>query len=242
LAQDVKMPGTTSASAAERRRLSRRALLAAPALIAAGAALDALLVLAMDASGSIDEDEFLLQREGYAEALTHPSVLAAIQSRRRGAIGVAVMEWGSPGGSQLIVDWTRVSDDASAQNLAEALLAAPRTAQSWNAIGDAIHHASHLLREGPFSAEQLVIDVSGDGPDLRSLRPAPIARDIVVRRGMVVNALAIARSGQVTRAGEPLAEHYARDVIGGPGAFVMTAESRRDLARALRAKLIREVS
>jgi hypothetical protein len=222
--------------------VSRRALLAAPALIAAGEVLDALLVLAMDASGSIDQDEFLLQREGYAEALTHPSVIAAIRSRRRGAIGVAVIEWGSPGGSQVIVDWMRISDDASAQAVAEALLAAPRTAQSWNAIGDAIHHASHLLREGPFSAEQLVIDVSGDGPDMRSLRPAPIARDIVVRRGMVVNALAIAAAGQVTRAGEPLEEHYRRDVIGGPGAFVMTAESRRDLARALRAKLIREVS
>jgi hypothetical protein len=196
----------------------------------------------MDASGSIDADEFALQREGYAEALTHPAVLAAIRSRPRGAIALALLEWGSPGGSELVVDWARVSDDASAQAVAEALLAAPRTRQSWNAIGDAIHHASHLLREGPFAAENMVIDVSGDGPDLRSLRPAPIARDIVVRRGMVVNALAIAASGQVTRDGEPLEAHYRRDVIGGPGAFVMTAENRRDLARALRAKLIREVS
>jgi hypothetical protein len=228
-------------------RAPRRALLAAPALLGARPAaardvLDTLLVLAMDASGSIDADEFALQREGYAEALTHPAVLAAIRSRPRGAIGVAILEWGTPGGSQLIVDWMAISSDASAQAVAEALLAAPRSTQSWNAIGDAIHHASHLLREGPFTAENLVIDVSGDGPDLRSLRPAPIARDIVVRRGMVVNALAIAASGQVTRAGEPLEDHYRRDVIGGPGAFVLTAENRRDLARALRTKLIREVS
>ncbi len=44
-------------------------MLAAPALLAAPAAaqratLDMLLVLAMDASGSIDDDEFRLQREG----------------------------------------------------------------------------------------------------------------------------------------------------------------------------------
>jgi hypothetical protein len=77
---------------------------------------------------------------------------------------------------------------------------------------------------------------------MRSHRPAPIARDIVVRRGMVVNALAIAVSGQVTRSGETLEEHYRRDVMGGPGAFVITAESRRDLTRALRAKLIREMA
>lgn len=227
--------------------MKRRALLAAPALLAAApagarVAVDTLLVLAMDASASIDPDEFALQREGYAEALTHPGVLAAIAARPHGAIAVAMLEWGTPGGSQAIVDWMRISSDASAQAAAEALLAAPRTAQSWNAIGDAIRHASHLLREGPFAAEHMVIDVSGDGPDMRSQRPAPVARDIVVRRGMVVNALAIARSGQVTRAGEPLEAHYARDVIGGPGAFVVTAEDRRDLARALRAKLIREIS
>ncbi len=227
--------------------ISRRGVLVAPAVVVAQPAtaqepLDMLLVLAMDASGSIGEEEFRLQREGYAEALTHPQVVAAIRSKRRGAMGIAMIEWGSPGGSQTIVDWMRVSDLASAQALADALLAAPRTPQSYNAIGDAIHHASHLLREGPFTAEQLVIDVSGDGPDMRSLRPAPIARDIVVRRGMVVNALAIAVAGQVTRGGETLEEHYRRDVMGGPGAFVINAESRRDIARALRAKLIREMA
>ncbi len=169
-------------------------------------------------------------------------MLAAVAARPRGALGIAVIEWGSPGGSAVVVDWTRVDGGASARALADALLAAPRTQQSWNAIGDAIHHASHLLREGPFSADQLVIDVSGDGPDGRSHRPAPVARDIVVRRGMVVNALAIAGPGSLTRAGEPLAEHYRRDVIGGPGAFVMEAASRADLARALRAKLLREIS
>ncbi len=227
--------------------VSRRAILAAPAFAGATPAaaqepLDMLLVLAMDASGSIGEEEFRLQREGYGEAITHPQVVAAIRSKARGAMGIAMIEWGSPGGSQTIVEWKKVSDLASAQALAEALMAAPRTQQSYNAIGDAIHHASHLLREGPFTAEQLVIDVSGDGPDMRSLRPAPIARDIVVRRGMVVNALAIAVSGQVTRGGETLEEHYRRDVMGGPGAFVIAAESRRDIARALRAKLIREMA
>ena len=227
--------------------MRRRAILAAPALLATpGQAqpvvLDMLLVLAMDASGSIDEAEFRLQRDGYAEALTDPAVIAAIRSKPRGAIGVAMLEWGSPGGSAMVVDWARVDGPSTAQALAAALVAAPRSPQSYNAIGDAIHHASHMLREGPFTAEQLVIDVSGDGPDMRSQRPSPVARDIVVRRGMVVNALAIAASGQVTRAGEPLAEHYRRDVMGGPGAFVMQAEDRRDLARALRAKLIREIS
>jgi len=225
--------------------IARRALLAAPAVLASPAraqdTLDLLLVLAMDSSGSIGEEEFRLQREGYAEAITHPAVLAAITGGRRGAIGLAALEWGTPGGSQVVVDWMRVGGIAAAQDFAEALLGAPRTPQSWNAIGDAIHHASHMLREGPFTAERLVMDISGDNQDMRSLRPAPVARDIVVRRGMVVNALAIAPGG-MTRSGQDLAAIYERDVIGGPGAFVMRAESRTDLARSLRAKLIREIS
>ncbi len=81
-----------------------------------------------------------------------------------------------------------------------------------------------------------MVDLSGDGPDMRGRTPAALARDALVRDGAVVNGLAIgAASG-------PLAEHYRSDVMGGAGAFVIEAEDRRDLARALRAKLLREVS
>lgn len=229
--------------------MRRRNLLAAPGLALAGGAIaqprpevDLLLVLAVDASGSIDPDEFRLQREGYAEALAHPAVLAAIAGKPRGAIGVAMVEWGSPGGAETVVDWHRVADAASARTLAEAVLDAPRSRQSWNAIGDALDHCARILAAAPFRAAEKVIDLSGDGPDLRSLRPATAARDDAVAAGIAINALAVAAAGQVTRYGEPLAETYRREVIGGPGAFVVTAEDRRDIARALRAKLIREIA
>ena len=229
--------------------MRRRNLLAAPGLALAGGAVaqprpevDVLLVLAVDASGSIDPDEFRLQREGYAEALSHPAVLAAITGKPRGAIGVAMVEWGSPGGAATVVDWHRVADAVSARALAEAVLDAPRSRQSWNAIGDALEHCARILAAAPFRAAEKVIDLSGDGPDLRSLRPATAARDDAVAAGISINALAVAAAGQVTRYGEPLAETYRREVIGGPGAFVVTAEDRRDIARALRAKLIREIA
>lgn len=232
--------------------MQRRSLLALPGALAPAAApfaaaqpvpeVDVLLVLAVDASGSIDPDEFRLQREGYAEALSHPAVLGAITGKPRGAIAVAMVEWGSPGGAATVVDWMRVADAASARALAEAVLDAPRSRQSWNAIGDAIDHAAQILRAAPFRAPEKVIDLSGDGPDLRSLRAAPAARDEAVAAGIAINALAVAAAGQVTRYGEPLAETYRREVIGGPGAFVLTAEDRRDIARALRAKLIREIA
>lgn len=231
-----------------RARLRRRSVLAAPALLAAGTppasaqqeVVDLLLVLAVDASGSIDTDEFTLQREGLAEAIGHPAVLAAIRSKPRGAIGVAMVEWGSPGGAATVVDWLRVSDTASAGTAARAMLDAPRSMQSFNAIGDALVHAGALLAAAPWRAAERTIDVSGDGPDMRSLLPAPAARDALVAQGVVVNGLAI-EAASSWRDGR-LAALYERDVIGGPGAFVVSAEDRRDFARAMRAKLIREIA
>lgn len=224
--------------------MRRRALLAAPLVAAPAAAqgvlVDLLLVLAVDASGSIDADEFALQREGIAEAIAHPAVLAAIRSRPRGAIGVAMVEWGSPGGAATVVEWMRVGDRASADAAARAMREAPRSMQSFNAIGDAIIHALALIEAAPWRAEERTIDVSGDGPDMRSRMPAPRARDLAVARGVTINGLAI-EVGSNWRDGA-LAALYERDVIGGPGAFVMRAEDRRDFARAMRAKLIREVA
>jgi len=226
--------------------MRRRSMLALPAAapLAAVAAdrVDLLLALVVDASGSIDPDEFRLQREGYAEALTDPAVLAAIRARPGGAIAVAMVEWGSPGGAATVVEWHAVGDAGSAERLATAIRTAPRSRQSWNAIGDAIDHAARLILAAPFRATERVIDLSGDGPDLRSIRSAPEARDDAVGAGITINALAIAAAGQVTRFGETLAETYRREVIGGFGAFVIEAESRRDLARALRAKLVREIA
>ena len=224
--------------------MKRRALLAAPLLAAPAAAqapaLDLLLVLAVDASGSIDADEFELQREGIADALSHPAVLAAIRSGRRGAIGVAMVEWGSPGGAATVVDWHRIEDAASAGTAAAAMRDAPRSPQSFNAIGDAITHSLALLDAAPWRAEARKIDVSGDGPDMRSHTPAPRAREAAVATGVVINGLAI-EAGSNWRDGA-LAAAYERTVIGGPGAFVLRAEDRRDFARAMRAKLIREIA
>lgn len=225
--------------------IRRRTILGAPALAALPAsaqasAVDSLLVLAVDASGSIDQDEFALQREGIAEAIAHPAVLAAIRSQPRAAIGIAMVEWGSPGGAATVVDWHRVSDAASAAVAAQAMLEAPRSGQSYNAIGDALLHAAALIEAAPWAANQRTIDVSGDGPDMRSRVPVPEARDRVVAMGITINGLAIEVSSNWR--GGVLAASYERNVIGGTGAFVMRAEDRRDFARALRAKLIREVA
>lgn len=59
---------------------------------------------AADGSGSIDDDELSLQRQGYAEALLDRRVLAAVASGRWGKIVVSYIEWGDEASQHTIVD------------------------------------------------------------------------------------------------------------------------------------------
>lgn len=224
--------------------------LALPLLAASPAAaqgglmpVDTALVLVVDASGSISEQEFRLQREGIALAVTDPGVMAAILSGGLQRIAIAYVEWGGPMMAQTVVGWMIVEDGASADAFAAMVLAAPRSAQSYNAIGDAIDHAAALLDRCPCQPTRRVIDVSGDNPDNRSVRPASVARDAAVAAGITVNALAILENDPIGPSGKPLlVENYESEVIGGPGAFALAAEDRRDFTRALRQKMVLEIA
>ncbi|TIS75925.1 MAG: DUF1194 domain-containing protein, partial [Mesorhizobium sp.] len=62
---------------------------AAPMPAIGGTAVDVELVLAVDISQSMDEEEFALQRAGYVEALRHPDFISAARSGPRGRIALA---------------------------------------------------------------------------------------------------------------------------------------------------------
>jgi hypothetical protein len=94
--------------------MRRRAVLAACGALAlaprraqAGEAVDLALVMAVDVSRSIDEDEARLQREGYRNAMADPQVVAAITGGLHGAIAVAYVEWASFTYQRLVLPWTR---------------------------------------------------------------------------------------------------------------------------------------
>jgi hypothetical protein len=206
-------------------------------------AVDVALVLAVDASGSISPAEFQLQKEGIATAVTNEEVLSAITGGRHGRIAIAYVEWGGPGNATLGVDWMLVGSKTEADNFSATLLTAERSRQSYNALGDAIALGTALIADCPCQPKRRVIDVSGDNPDNRSVMPAPFARDAAVAAGITVNALAILNDGNLGPDGSPwLVENYQAHVIGGPASFVMPAASRADFARALRQKMILEIS
>ena len=79
------------------------------------------------------------------------------------------------------------------------------------------------------------VDVSGDGRNNDGSLVAD-ARDVLVSQGVQVNGLAILNEDPATE------RFYRKEVIGGPGSFVIRASDYSDFARAIRLKLIREIS
>ena len=97
---------------------------ARPAL-AAGApvAVDAAIVLAADVSRSIDDEEFALQRRGYADAIQSQQLIDAISTGPHGAISLAYVEWAGDGEDKIVVDWAVIRNAADAQAFAAVLTA-----------------------------------------------------------------------------------------------------------------------
>ena len=213
------------------------------AAVGAAEKVDVELVLAADGSGSIDEEEFKLQRRGYARAITHQLVLNAIKGGEHQKIAVLYIEWGAPDSVETIVDWAIVKDPATAKAFAEKLIAAPRKVWGYNSISAAIAKATQEIETNAFAGERKIIDVSGDGPQMNG-PPLPLVREQALKAGITINGLVIAARGGVVRRvrGEPLDVHYRRDVIGGQGAFVMVADEKTPFEQVILQKLVREVA
>jgi hypothetical protein len=216
-------------------------------LPAAGAradgAVDLLLVLAVDVSRSIDDDEARLQREGYRSAITDPRVLEAIRSGMMGAIAVAYVEWAGSDYQRLVIPWTRIGSQAEAQEWAATLERAPRVALSWTSISGGLDFSMRTLSESPFEGTRRVIDVSGDGVNNSGL-PVEQVRDRVVAEGVTINGLPIMNDRPTFGRPSPVPlDHYYREsVIGGDGAFLIAAEDFESFGNAVRRKLVREIA
>src|ERR1044071_9128253 len=129
---------------------------------------DILLVLAVDASGSVNQTRFELQRLGYADAFRSQQVLNAIRGGSTGSIAVTMVQWTGPAMQVQVVPWTLVKDAASALALADAIAAAPRQLfGGGTALSGAIDHAMLLLPNAPYRGLKRVIDISGDGSNNR---------------------------------------------------------------------------
>jgi hypothetical protein len=212
-------------------------LLAAPAR--AETPVDLELILAVDASGSVDAQEYDLQMRGIAVALTDPEVAAAVTDGLHGAVAVTVMLWAEGNRPKQSLAWRRLADAADLAAFAAEVAAMPRRLPAGGTgIGKALQYAAWEIERNGFAGVRRVIDLSGDGRQSAAREHTLSARQgraFAVLRGITINALAIRTDVA------DLDAYYRAEVIGGPGAFVEIAAGYADFAAAMRRKLIREI-
>ena len=203
---------------------------------------DLELILAVDVSASMDEDEHLLQRHGYAEAFRHRDLITAIRSGFGGRIAVTYLEWAGTGTATQTIPWTIISNEKEALAFADRLDREPIYSEQRTSISDALESAARLFDANIIDGERRVIDVSGDGAN--NMGPSVTsARDAIVKRGITINGLPIMLGKPMAWYDIPNLDLYYRDcVIGGPGAFVMPVHGAAEMSNTIRRKLVMEVA
>lgn len=201
--------------------------------------VDLELVLAVDASGSVDEDELKLQLGGTARAFRDGEVLQAIRSGATGRIAVALVLYADASRPTFNTDWYIISSAADADRWARLIERLPRHVGGGTGIGEAVVDSIRMIESNGISSPRRVVDVSGDGretpPRRVYSRLAMQARAMAAARGITVNGLAILSDVP------DLDVWYSQNVTTGPGSFVMTAKDFADFGRAIKAKLLREI-
>lgn len=210
----------------------------------AAESVDLELILAIDVSGSVDEEEAQLQRQGYADALTDPLVISTITSGMRGRMALTYVEWAAFGHFRSIVEWSLIKDKESAEDFVRRLMTIPIVTARRTSISGAIDNSRPMFEANEFDGTRRVIDISGDGANNFG-RLVNEARDDAIAAGITINGLPIVND-RPSRFGwrgiSNLDLYYEHCVVGGPGSFIVVAENFRAFATAVRRKLILEIA
>jgi len=152
-----------------------------------------------------------------------------------GGVAVALMQWSGRGQQHLSADWRVLRTAEDAQAFALYLDNTPRFIDGGStAIGQALLQSLASLRSNAYSGRRLVVDVSGDGINNEGPDPAP-ARDLLVGAGVTINGLAILNEDP------DLLVYYQANIIGGEGAFALSARDYRAYGAAIEYKLLQEL-
>lgn len=219
--------------------MTLRATLSALALAAAcltflprtAHACEVALVLAMDVSGSVDAGEYRLQADGLAAALNDPAIRDVLV---QGQVALSVMHWSGLERQAVVIPWRRMLSGLDVARMSEAARTMPRAfTASDTAVGAAVDFALDMFAAVP-DCKRRIIDVSGDGDENTGFTIGR-ARNRAIAAGVEINGLAIESMGV------SISNFYRRWVIT-PGGFVETARGHLDYARAIRSKMLRELT
>ncbi|WP_108815493.1 DUF1194 domain-containing protein [Loktanella sp. Alg231-35] len=204
------------------------------------------LVLALDVSGSVNEAEYNQQITGLVAALSDPDVRSLILFSTDAPVSLAIYEWSSRNHQYVIQPWISL-DGPGALDRAITRIRSHQKVRAGlrTAMGTALEFGAAMLAQQSH-CWQHTIDVSGDGKNNIGVTPQELYRAPVFA-GITVNALVVGNPNNTSSEGtsltpQSLKDYYETEVIHGPEAFAMIAYGYGDYARAMRRKLLRELS
>ncbi len=209
-----------------------------PAAKAEQIAVDLELVLAIDASGSVDPEEYRLQMQGIAAGFRDQGVWQAIRAGKTGRIAVAIVIWADATVPKFETGWSVIETEADALAFADLAGSLERRVVGGTGIGEGLAAAMRKFERNAIHSTRQVVDVSGDGretPPREIVVTMAVARSMALSRGITINGLAILNEDS------QLGDWYRNHVVAGPRSFVMTVSNFDDFAAAMTRKLIREI-
>ncbi len=192
-------------------------------------------MLAVDASASVNYDEFDLMTFGTAAALRDPAVGDAV-AHTPGGVAFCLVQWSSIARQAVTLPWTLATDAAGTAQVGDLIARMPRTIDGGGTMIHAgLDYAAARFATAPGVARRRVIDISGNGrADDATALAATRAR--LARNGMVINGLAVEEDDA------HLTTYFREAVIAGPGAFALHAADWETFGAAMRLKLLREIA
>lgn len=211
---------------------------------AADQPVDVELVLAVDVSWSMDHEEQLIQRDGYAAAFRSKEVIDAILSGAHSRVAVTYIEWAGETTQVTVVPWMLIDSAEASEKFADSLTLQEPVQLRRTSISGALDFARGRFTGSGFNGIRRIIDVSGDGPNNEG-RMVTDARDETIAAGITINGLPLMTNRTNSSGGfsvENLDEYYADCVIGGSQAFVIPVTSWEAFPDAVRRKLVLELA
>jgi hypothetical protein len=226
--------------------------------------VDTALILAVDVSNSVDEGRYRLQMEGIALAIEDEAVVTAITAGTKGAILLSLIEWADK--AEMTIDWHLIRNVEDARAFAGKVRSLPHRMGEYTCLSRMMDIVKETIIDRiPAAAARVVLDVSGDGIDNCAVPSASDAmRDELIANDITINGLPIIVKGENDLVGagayrapgfgfhellgndnEPattLDKWFREHVIGGPAAFLHTAQGYEDFGRAFRQKFVTEIS
>lgn len=201
---------------------------------------DLALVLAMDASSSVNAKEYDLQMKGMASALLDTEVTDAILSL--GGMYMAAFEWNGRTNQKMLFNWSQLNTEADIFALAQALATHQRNSEkSPTALGSALGFAHRLFPQLPTQCLRQVVDVSGDGINNEGITPDKVYALWDFSK-ITVNGLAIKGSDPLhDNIHQDVDNYYRQQVLRGNGSFLVIAENFESFEEAMKRKLLKEI-